>query len=393
MVSDTYYPYIGGIAEHIYHLAMELRRQGDDVKILTTKFGGRTLACLEKVPDEDKIFRVGRGILIRSNKSFARVPVAIRPCARVKRFFEKEKFDIIHLHGSLAPTLPLVALRVSRAINVFTFHATHEKSIAYALSRSFLLPYFRAIHGLVAVSPAARDSAAKYFPGDFRIIPNGVDVEFFSPNVAPILELDNGRPKILFLGRFEPRKGLKYLLMALPDIVGEVPDVQLVVVGTGLFGYAYKGYLPKEVEDHVHWAGLVPNEERPRYYRSCDVFCSPAIGHESFGIVLLEAMATARPVVASDITGYRTVLTSGEQGFLVPPREPKALAQALIKILKDKELAQRMGEAGRKRALEFSWSNVASQVKELYKELLARYPNPCYRLRAQGVDDAIQSSR
>lgn len=380
MVSDTYYPYIGGIAEHIYHLAVELRRHGDKVKILTTKFGGRTLACLSEVPDEDQVFRVGRGILIRSNKSFARVPVAIRPSARVKRFFEKEGFDVVHLHGSLAPTLPLVALRVSKAINVFTFHATHEKSVAYAFSRSLLLPYFRAIHGLVAVSPAARNSAAKYFPGNYRIIPNGVDVEFFSPNVPPIPELDNSRPKILFLGRFEPRKGLKYLLMALPEIVREIPDVQLVVVGTGLLGYAYKGYLAKEVEHHVHWAGLVPNEDRPRYYRSCDVFCSPAIGYESFGIVLLEAMATTRPVVASDITGYRAVLTSGEQGFLVPPRDPKAITQAIIKILKDKELARRMGEAGRKRALEFSWSNVVLQVKELYRELIAHYPVPYYRL-------------
>jgi phosphatidylinositol alpha-mannosyltransferase len=376
MVSDNYYPYIGGIAEHIHHLAVELRRRGHIVKILTTKVGGRTLACLDRVPDEDFVFRVGKGLVIRSNKSFARVPVALRPGARVKRFFEQEKFDVIHLHGSLAPTLPLVALRVSRAINVFTFHASHDRSIGYALCRSLLVKYFRAIHGLIAVSTAARDSTAKYFPGEYRIIPNGVDVDFFRPEVEPIPELNNGRPKILFLGRFEPRKGLKYLLMALPEIVREVPDVQLVVVGTGLFGYAYKGYLDREVESHVYWAGLVPAEERPRYYRSCDVFCSPAIGYESFGIVLLEAMATGRPVVASDITGYRTVLTPGQEGFLVPPRAPQALAQAIVKILKQPELGKRMGEAGRQRALEFSWASVARKVEDFYQELLARYPVP-----------------
>ncbi|MEO0020445.1 MAG: glycosyltransferase family 4 protein [candidate division WOR-3 bacterium] len=376
MVSDNYYPYIGGIAEHIHHLSKELRRQGDIVKILTTRVGGKTLACLDRVPDEDQVMRIGRGLVIRSNKSFARVPIAFRPMARVKRFFEEEKFDVIHLHGSLAPTLPLVALRVSKSINVFTFHASHDKSIGYALCRSLLLPYFRAIHGLIAVSTAARDSTAKYFPGEYRIIPNGVDCDFFRPNVEPIPELDNGRPKILFLGRFEPRKGLKYLLMALPEIVREVPDVQLVVVGTGLFGYSYKDYLDKEVESHVHWAGLVPGEQRPRYYRTCDVFCSPAIGYESFGIVLLEAMATGRPVVASDITGYRTVITSGKEGFLVPPRDPSAIAKAIIKILKEPELAKRMGEMGRRRALEFSWQNVALKVKEFYEELIARYTVP-----------------
>lgn len=384
MVSDNYYPYIGGIAEHIHHLAVELRRRGHTVKILTTKVGGRMIDCLDKVPDEESVFRVGKGLVIRSNKSFARVPVAFRPAARVRRFFEEQRFDIIHLHGSLAPTLPLVALRVSRAVNVFTFHASHDKSIGYALGRSLLLPYFRAIHGKIAVSPAARDSAAKYFPGEYRIIPNGVDVDFFNPAVEPISELNNGRPKVLFLGRFEPRKGLKYLLMALPEIVREVPEVQLVVVGTGLLGYAYKGYLDKEVAGNVYWAGLVPGEDRPRYYRSCDVFCSPAIGYESFGIVLLEAMATGRPVVASDIVGYRSVMRDGEQGFLVPPRDPAALARAIVKLLKEPELRRRMGEAGRRRALDFSWSRIAEQVEGFYRELLHRYPVPRYRRVGEG---------
>ncbi len=378
MVSDNYYPYIGGIAEHIHHLAVELRRRGHIVKILTTKVGGRTIGCLDKVPDEDQVFRIGRGLIIRSNKSFSRVPVAFRPFARVKRFFNQERFDIIHLHGSLAPTLPLVALRVSKAINVFTFHATHDKSIGYALCRSLLLPYFRTIHGLIAVSETARASTAKYFPGDYRVIPNGVDINFFRPDVKPIPELNNSRPKILFLGRFEPRKGLKYLLMALPEIVQEIPDVQLVIVGTGILGYAYKSYLDKTLEKNVYWAGLIPSELRPRYYRSCDLFCSPAIGYESFGIVLLEAMATATPVVASDIVGYRTVITSGKEGFLVPPRDPSALARAIIKILKERDLARQLGENGRRRALEFSWESIAQKIEAFYQELITRYPIPIY---------------
>ncbi|MGQ9677904.1 MAG: glycosyltransferase family 4 protein [bacterium] len=379
MVSDNYYPYIGGIAEHIHHLAVELRHRGHTVKILTTKVGGKMIDCLDRLPDEEHVYRVGRGIVIRSNKSFARVTLAIRSGARVKKFFETGKFEIIHMHGSLAPTLPLVALRTSRVVNVFTFHANHDKSIGYALARSLLLPYFRSIHGKIAVSQAARDSAAKYFPGDYRIIPNGVDVDFFRPDVEPIPELNNGRPKILFLGRFEPRKGLKYLLMALPEIVREVPKVQLIVVGTGLLGYAYKGYLDKELEEHVYWAGLVPSEERPRYYRSCDLFCSPAIGYESFGIVLLEAMATGKPVVASDIVGYRTVMADGEQGFLIPPRNPHQIAQAIVRILKEPEIARKMGEAGRRRATEFSWGRVAERVENFYRELLARYPIPRFK--------------
>jgi len=376
MVSDTYYPYIGGIAEHIHHLASELRKRGHLVKILTTRFGGTTIECLDKVPDEEHVFRVGRALIIRSNKSFSRVPIAWRPVPRVRRFFEEQRFDIIHIHGSISPTLALVALRASRTINVITLHATHERSLGYGLLRPWLKPYFHAIHGLVAVSQAARDSAARYFPGPYRIIPNGIDTDFFRPDVSPLPELDDGRPKILFLGRFEPRKGLKYLLMAFPKVVREVPDVRLVVVGTGLFGYSYKGYLEKELRDRVHWAGLIPAEARPRYYASCDVFCSPAIGHESFGIVLLEALATAKPVVASDIDGYRSVVTNGTEGLLVAPRDTDGIAAALVRILKDKELSRTMGAAGRKRALEFSWQTIAAKVEALYEELLKSYPVP-----------------
>jgi phosphatidylinositol alpha-mannosyltransferase len=143
--------------------------------------------------------------------------------------------------------------------------------------------------------------------------------------------------------------------------------------------------LLKEVQEHVRWVGLVPSEHRPRYLASCDVFCSPATGNESFGIVLLEGMATKTPVVASDIPGYRSVMTENEQGLFVPPCDVGALAQAVIKLLKDKELARRLGEAGRKRALEFSWPVVTGKVEGIYRELVREYRRPRYgRHRASG---------
>jgi len=378
MVSDNYYPYVGGVAEHIHHLAVELRRRGHEVKVLTTSFGGRSFECLNATPDEEHVRRIGRGIVVRSNKSFARVTIAIRPTVQARRFFQEQRFDVVHIHGALSPTLPLVTIQASRAVNVLTFHGNHGQSLWYALFKPFLRRYFYALHGLVAVSDAALRSCATYFPGPYRIIPNGIDTDFFRPDAAPIPALDNGRPKVLFMGRFEPRKGLKYLLMALPDIVREVPDVQLVAVGTGLFGYAYKGYMDKAYENNVFWAGLIPGEERPRYVAACDVFCSPAIGHESFGIVLLEALAGGKPVVASDIAGYRSVVTDGTQGRLVAPRDVKGIARAIVGLLKDPERRRRMGAAGRARALQFSWPRIAEQVERLYEELMARYPVPRY---------------
>jgi phosphatidyl-myo-inositol alpha-mannosyltransferase len=378
MVTDNYYPYIGGIAEHVHHLSVELRKRGHTVKILTSNFDSRTVECLDAVPEEEHIRRIGVGLLIRSNKSFARLPVMWRPVAKCREYFRDEGFDVIHIHGSLAPTFPMASINASRAVNVLTFHAGHDQSLGYALFRTQLKPYFNALHGLIAVSETAKSSCDKYFRGPYRIIPNAIDLDFFRPDAPRMPELPEGRPRILFVGRFEPRKGLKYLLMALPEIVRQVPDVELVVVGTGLLGYSYKGYLDGEVEKHVRWAGLIPGEDRPRYYASCDVYCSPAIGFESFGIVLLEAMATCRPIVASSIQGYGAVMADGEQGILVPPRDVSALAQALVRVLKDKALARRLGEAGRRRAHEFSWPVVAQRVESVYEELVRRYPEPRY---------------
>jgi phosphatidyl-myo-inositol alpha-mannosyltransferase len=373
MVSDVYYPYVGGIPEHIFHLSKELRNRGHEVKILTSNFGGTTVETLKSCPDEEHIIRMGKSLLIRSNKSFARLPIGWRLMNQVKQLFAREKFDVIHVHGSLAPTLPVIAIRQSKAVNVITFHSDHAKSKGYLIFRSWLMPYFRKLDGVIAVSTAARDSSNRFFPGKYEVIPNAIDVDLFSPKVEPLPQFADNRPKILFLGRFEPRKGLKYLLKALPYIKNEIPEVLLIVVGAGLLGYAYKEYVAKEVEANIHFAGLIPNEERPRYYATCDVYCAPSIGFESFGIVLLEAMATGKPIVASDISGYRTILDHGKQGFLAEPRDHEGIARAIVQILRNPQLAKKMGEAGRKKALQYSWQSITQQVEAYYEKLLAQH--------------------
>lgn len=379
MVTDNYYPYVGGIPDHIHNLAKELRRRGHTVKILTSSFGGKTMQTLAYTPDEEHVFRVGRALLVPYNRSFARVPTAWRPTHQVQRYFERGRFDIVHIHGVLAPSLPIVSLRASKAVNVFTFHADFPRDLAYILVKPLLNPYFKMIHGPVAVSESARASSARYFAGPYRIIPNAIDVDFFRPDAPLMPALADGRPRVLFLGRFEPRKGLKYLLMALPEIVRHVPDFQLVAAGAGPFGYSYREFLDRRLASHVVWPGLIPAEDRPRYYASCDIYCSPATGSESFGIVLLEAMATGRPVVASDIDGYRRVMgTDSREGLLVPPCDSEALAAAIIRLLKDPEERARMGTAGRRKALGYSWPRITDRIEALYRELLARYPAPRY---------------
>ncbi len=366
MVTETYYPLIGGIPDHIAHLTDELRKRGHSVKILTARFGR------DRKGDDEDIVRIGRGIPIRANKSFARLTLGWRPSNQVKKFFMDYQPDIIHVHGSLAPMLPILALRHSKAKNVATFHAGHRKSTGYMIFRPLLMPYFRKLDGLIAVSKTAERAMSKYFRGHYKIIPNGVDTDGFNPKGELIEQFVNNRKRILYMNRLEPKKGLPHLLKALCHIKKAIPDVLLVVAGSGPFGKYYRNMVDDSISDNVVFVGKIPGRPvslRASYYRTCDIFCAPSIGHESFGIVLLEAMACAKPVVASHIDGFKHVLEHGKEGLFFPPKDDKELAEAIVKILKDQKLAERMGKAGRNKALKYSWAKVAEEVEHFYKAL------------------------
>jgi phosphatidylinositol alpha-mannosyltransferase len=381
MVCDYYYPHVGGVAEHIRYLSGELRRRGHDVRVLTARTPADGGACW--LPDEDKVFRIGRGVLVPTNGSYARVVAAWRPVAQVRDYFRREQFDVIHIHGSLAPTLPLAALHASTAlaasrtdgtgpVNVMTFHAGHNRNGGYALFRRLLRRYFAHIHGPIAVSEAARWSTSLYFPGSYTIIPNGIDVGLFHPDVAPVPGLTGGRPTVLFMGRFDPRKGLSHLLRALPLVKRTVPDVHCIVAGAGPQSLDYyRSQLDPDLRGSVTFVGTVFGDSRAAYYAASDVFCAPSTGNESFGIILLEAMATAKPVVASDIHGYREVLADGVEGLLAPAGDSAAIADRIVRLLTDRALARQMGEAGRRKTLVYAWPRVADRIEELYASLLA----------------------
>ncbi|KPJ54496.1 hypothetical protein AMJ39_00295 [candidate division TA06 bacterium DG_24] len=366
IVSDAYYPHPGGVSEHIHHTAMELRQLGHDTKILTASYGKKTE---EK---ESDVIRVGRTVLVPVNKSMATVTIGRNLSGQVKKILTRGDFDIVHTHGPLAPMLSFLALRHSPTVNVATFHASHPESTGYQLFEPILQRYFRRIHGLIAVSESAKDTIYRYFPGDYRIIPNGVDTDRFHPNTKRVAKFCDGRPSILFVGRFDPRKGLKYLLQAMPYVVEKVPNARLVVVGKGVLDSYYRRYLDNRCREHVIFEGFVAPEDLPSYYATCDVFCSPAIGAESFGIILLEAMATKKAIVASDISGYRSVVSDGVDGILVEPRNAHALAQSLVRLLRDSQLRAELGRQGREKALRYSWKRVTRQIEEYYLEVSER---------------------
>lgn len=364
-VSDTFYPHTGGVPEHILYLCRTFRQLGHDARILAPSYGRNDPWV------EDYIIRMGRAIQIPKNRSFSVLTVGILLPWKLRRLLERERFDVIHLHGSVAPTLPYLALKYSGAKNFITFHSAHEKSYGYVLWEPVLEQYFRKLDGLIAVSTVARDSVARYFPGRYRIIPNGIDTARFNPGVRPVEELAGYSPKILFVGRFEPRKGLKYLLQSFPMVLSEIPTAKLVVVGQGILERYYRRYVEEHIKGSVFFVGHVSADDLARYYASCDVYCSPATGAESFGIVLLEAMATQTPIVCSDIPGYRTLMEEGREGLFFKACDPKDLARKLIRLLKNADRRREMGINGRKKAVEYDWKIVTQKVFDFYCEALA----------------------
>ena len=253
--------------------------------------------------------------------------------------------------------------------------------LAYASTFPLLRPLFYKLDGRIAVSTAAREFISRYFPADYRIIPNGVSLERFAPGIPPFPQFMDGQQNILFVGRFEKRKGAKYLLRAIPAIRERHPRTRFILVGEGRLRPGFQRYVERQGWRDVIFTGYVSDEDKPRYFASAHVYCAPAIGAESLGIVLLEAMASGVPIVASDIKGYATVITHGVDGILTPPRQPGELADAISHLLENEPLRRQFIQAGLAKARDYAWPYVARRVMDYYCELLgghakAAHPYP-----------------
>ena len=368
LVSPYDFPYPGGVTEHIKHLNRELRRLGHQVTIIAP-----STSAPERL--EDNIIRISDDIFsVPWSGSVARLTLSPQVYQRVKHVLAEGRFDIVHLHEPTVPLLPLAVLRHSRAVNIGTFHAYRETThYGYEYGKGLLDPFLDRLDGRIAVSQAARDYIAQYFPGDYTIIPNGVDTaRFGGPSVMPIESLMDGKLNILFVGRLEQRKGFRFLLRAFPYIKAAVPEARLVVVGA--FTKEDRAPFLRYCRTHglrdVKFVGFAPADQLPRYYRSAHVFVSPATGYESFGIVLLEAMAAGAPVVASNITGYRSVITPGRDGVLVPPEDPQALGEAVVDLLRDPARRERLSAAGHATAQRYAWPVVTQRIVTYYQSHL-----------------------
>jgi phosphatidylinositol alpha-mannosyltransferase len=347
----------GGVQSHVLQLAEVMLARGQEVSVLAP--------ASPDTPLPDYVVSAGRAIPIPYNGSVSRLQFGPAVHGRVRRWLADGNFDVLHLHEPNAPSLSMWALRVAEGPIVATFHTSTTKSLTLSVFQGVLRPWHEKIVGRIAVSDVARRWQMEALGSDAVEIPNGVDVNALAS--APPLD---GYPRpgktVLFLGRYdEPRKGMAVLLDALPRVLERFGDIQLLIVGRGdedqLLSQA------SEMKRCIRFLGLVDDAAKASAMRSADVYCAPNIGGESFGIVLVEAMAAGIPVVASDLDAFRRVLRDGEVGSLVPIGDGAALADALIAVLADDALRARYVAAGSEAVGRYDWSVVASQIMRVYE--------------------------
>jgi phosphatidylinositol alpha-mannosyltransferase len=352
----------GGVQIHIRQLTRHLQERGHEVLVLAPG----------DVPGRHgHVHIVGRTFTTWSNGSTAQIsmsPRTMRNLARAMRAFAP---DVVHVHEPFAPGLGLKATWSAPAPVVGTFHSyfpreTREGRVYTALA-PLLRPTWHRVHQRIAVSQAARHSAkGRMGKGDVKILPNGVEVDRFA-SAVPARDVPAGR-KLLFVGRLDPRKGLPFAMQAFIKLAPRYPDLSLIVVGDGPQRDAVHE-IPAELRSRVHMKGKVTYEALPTYHRAADIFISPATGAESFGIVLVEAMAAGLPVVASNIPGYRDVARDGRESLLVTPSNAEALAQGIAHLLDHPEECTRLGANGAMRAQAYAWDSIIDELELVYEKL------------------------
>jgi phosphatidylinositol alpha-mannosyltransferase len=373
LVSPYDFAYPGGVVNHISCLEREFTRKGHEVKIIAP--ASEAMHTLG-----DRFIRIGNPRSFPVSGSIARITVAVKIEAQIREAFAREKFDICHLHEPLMPTLNTTTLQMHLSPMVGTFHASGAKpwyTLFGPVVKFYLDRWYRKLDGRIAVSPTARDYVNAYFPGDYTIIPNGIDTDHFNYHVNPLEAYCDGKVNILFVGRLEKRKGFDYLLKAYKHVVKEVPNCRLIAVGPGTrLRKKYKKQISKDGLKDVVFAGYATFADLPRYYQTADVVCFPATGRESFGIVLLEAMSVGKPIIATAIDGFNNVLTDSVEGLSVPPRDIDKLTESLLTLLKNRSLREEMGSKGREKALAYDWSLISQRILDFYQATLDKVNSP-----------------
>ena len=382
----------GGVQTHVLDLTRALRASGHEVDVLAPSMStaGAPSVGTAGDPLPDFVTPAGRAVGVPYNGSVARLTFGPVAYSRVRRWLAEHRFDVLHLHEPIAPSLSMIALAVADGPIVATFHTANPRSRALTTFQGVLRPMLEKITARIAVSPLARRVQVEHLGGDAVEIPNGVDVARFARG-APLPGYPRpGVRTVGFLGRFdEPRKGMDVLLEALrgPAVASvDASRVRLLVVGRGDEA-ALRRRAGAELSARMDVLTEADDTTTAAALRSMDVYCAPNLGGESFGMVVTEAMAAGAPVLASDLDAFRRVLDDGRAGALVPTGDPAALAAALAGLLGDDHRRAELAAAGRARAARWDWPVVAGEVLRVYRAAVAADPR-----RPAAVPDGVARS-
>jgi len=371
LVTEFYYPHLGGVTEHVHNLAKVYNAAGHPTIVVTSnmRVPKGTPDAHEYAKDDDFVRRIGTSRIIYSSGSFARITSGWRLRSRLRDLFRRERIDVVHVHGGLAPTFGIIAPLAASDLGipvVATFHSWFAKSLALRFWRSeakWLMGHHAAN---IAVSQPVVEAHARYVDADWEIIPNGVDTGFFQPNGRTPALPEIQYPRLLFLGRLDPRNGLETVLRAMPAVLERFPETTLTIAGDGPLRLLYER-LARPVAERVEFLGRV-NGNRPEVYGSADLYLCPTT-KASFGITLLEAMACGTPLIVSDITGFRELVARNTEAVLVDKEDVSAWAQATVDLLADPDRRAAMRAAGLAKAQTFAWPRVAEQVFAVYQRV------------------------
>ena len=348
----------GGVQEHIWGLAEALIDLGHQVSVISP--------ADDDAPLPSYVVPAGRAMPVPYNGSVARLAFGFVSASRVRRWLKDGNFDVLHVHEPAAPSLSLLACWVADGPIVATMHAAMPRSRALHAAQPILSSALEKISGRIAVAEAARNTLVEHFGGDAVLIPNGVHVGRYE-KAEPLPGFPGTGGTLGFLGRMdEPRKGLDILLAAFTQMAQERPGLRLLIAGRGDADEVLD-QVPGELQDRVVLLGQVSDADRIRMLHSVDVFCAPNTGGESFGYVLVEAMASGAPIVASDLDAFRQVLRGGEAGELFETGSPAGLAEAAGRLLDDPARRATLAAAASEAVREFDWSIVARDVVRVYQ--------------------------
>jgi phosphatidyl-myo-inositol alpha-mannosyltransferase len=353
----------GGVQAHVRDLAEKLIELGHTVSVLAP--GDDDLPGLPPY-----VVMAGKAVPIPYNGSVARLQFGIVSAARVRRWLRDGDFDVVHVHEPAPPSLSLLTCMIHDGPLVATFHAATVRSRFLSMFDTVLQPFLEKLSGRIAVSAAARKVIVEHLGADAVVIPNGVAVSHYV-HAQPLAGYPREGGTIGFIGRYdEPRKGMDVLVGALERLADQRPGLRLLIAGRGEAD-DFRAGLPAGLGGRIDLLGQVSEADKARMLRSVDVYCAPNTGQESFGIILLEAMAARTAIVASDIDAFRQVLDGGAAGELFDTGNPVALADALATLLDDPARRERLIAGGTKAVAPFDWSIIAEQVLRVYELAIA----------------------